>query len=59
MAISDLCLCVKYRSGPLTACTILACQVQERASNRLYYLSAKMVQAVRGPLLYLTKQEFS
>jgi len=30
-------------------------QVQERASNRLYYLSAKIVQVVRGSLLCLTE----
>jgi len=35
------------------------CQVQERAANRLYYLSAKIVQAVSGSLLYLTKHESS
>jgi len=33
------------------------CQVQERAANRLYNLSAKIVQSVSGSLLYLTKQE--
>ena len=35
------------------------CQVQVRAFNRLYYLSAKLVQSVKGPHLYLTKQESS
>jgi len=33
---------------------LLFCQVQERAFNRLYYLSANIVQTVKGPLLYLT-----
>jgi len=28
-------------------------QVQERAANRLYYVSAKIVQSVSGSLLYL------
>jgi len=32
----------------------LFCQVQERAANRLYYLSAKIVQSVSGSLLFLT-----
>ena len=34
-------------------------RVNPKAANRLYYLSAKIVQSVSGSLLYSTKQEFS
>jgi len=56
MAIS----CKSQRPSPqLPESRVAGCQVQERAANRLYYLSAKIVQSVSGSLLYLTKQESS
>jgi len=42
-------------AGGFWARLILFCQVQVRAFNRLYYLSAKIVQSVKGPHLYLTR----
>jgi len=47
-----------YRNSCIGTCCD-SCEVQERAFQTLYYLSAKIVERLKCPLLYLTKQESS
>lgn len=42
------------RRGVVSICIVHYSQVQGRAANRLYYFSAKILQSVEGPHLYLT-----